>query len=64
MCVCREPCAELDSYRQTDIKKRLWIEKAQEFPNVDVEYLMSWYKSMKTCFGKLSKLPTVSSARS
>ncbi len=55
------PCIynkKLDSYRQTDMKKRQWIEKAIEYPNVDVEYLMSWYRSMRTHFGKLSKLPT------
>ncbi len=43
---------------QTDMKRKLWIEKANDFPNVDVEYLMCWYKSMRTCFGKLSRLPT------
>ncbi len=32
--------------------------KKLDFPNVDVEYLMSWYKSMRTHFGKLSRLPT------
>ncbi len=55
------PCIynkKLDSYCQTDMKKRVWIEKAKEFPTVDVEYLMSWYKSMGTLFGKLSRLPT------
>ncbi len=46
-----------DSYHQTD-RKRLWIEKAQEFPNIGVVYLMSWYKSMRTRFWKLSRLPT------
>ncbi len=30
---------KLDSYCQTDMKKRLWIEKAQEFPNVDGKYV-------------------------
>ncbi len=40
------------------MKKRLWIENAQEFPNVDVEYLMSWHKCIRTSFGKLSRLPT------
>ncbi len=54
---------KLDSYLQTDMTKRLWIEKAQEFPNVGVEYLMSWYKSMRTHFGKLSRLSTGSGAQ-
>ncbi len=45
------------SYHQTDMK-RLWIEKAEEFANIVVKYLMNWYKSMRTCFGKLSRLPT------
>ncbi len=60
------PCIynkKLDLYRQTDMKKRLWIEKTQEFPNIDVEYLMSSYKSMRTHFGKLSRLPTGSGAQ-
>ncbi len=60
------PCIynkKLDSYRQIDMKKRLWIEKAQEFPNFVVEYLMSWYKSTRTRFGKLSRLPTGSGAQ-
>ncbi len=37
------PCIynKLDSYCQTDMKKRLWIENAKKFANVDVEYLMS-----------------------
>ncbi len=52
-----------DSYRQTDMKKRLWINKAKNFTNVDVEYLMSCYKSMRTCFGKLSRLPNGSGAQ-
>ncbi len=49
---------KLDSYCQTDMKKRLWIENAHKFPNVDVEYLMSCYTSTRTSFGKLSILPT------
>ncbi len=60
------PCIynkKLDSYLQTGMTKRLWIEKAKDFPNVDVEYLMSWYKSMRTRFGKLSRLPTGSGAQ-
>ncbi len=61
-CLCGGPCSELDSYHQTELK-RLWIEKTQEFPNVDVEYRMSWYKSMTTHFGKLSRLPTGSGAQ-
>ncbi len=55
------PCLynkKLETYRNTDMKKRLWEEKAAEFSNVDVEYLLSWYKSMRTRYGKLSKLPT------
>ncbi len=49
----------LDPYHQTNMKKRLWIDKAKDFPSIDVEYLMSWYKSMRTHFGKLSRLPWV-----
>ncbi len=29
---------KLDSYHQTDMKKRLWIDKAQQFPYINVEY--------------------------
>ncbi len=32
---------KLETYRNTDIKKRLWEDKAAEFSNVDVEYLLS-----------------------
>ncbi len=58
------PCTELDLYHQTDMKKSLWIEKAEEFSFVDVECLMSWYKSMRTRFGKLSRLMKGYSANS
>ncbi len=62
------PCLynkKLETYRNTNMKKRLWEEKAAEFSNVDVdvEYLLSWYKSMRTRYGKLSKLPTGSGAQ-
>ncbi len=53
---------KLETYRNTDMKKRLWEDKAAEFSNVDVEYLHSWYKSMRTRYGKLSKLHTGSRA--
>ncbi len=59
------PCLynkKLEIYRNTDIK-RLWEDKAAEFSNVDVEYLLNWYKSMRTRYGKLSKLPTRSGAQ-
>ncbi len=46
-----------------NIKKRLWEIKAAELSNVDVEYLLSWYKSMRTRYGKLSKLPTGSGSQ-
>ncbi len=45
------------------MKNRLWIEKAKEFMNVEVQYLMSWYKSISTHFGKLSRLLTGSDAQ-
>ncbi len=45
------------------MKKRLWEEKAVEFPNVNVDYLIGWYKSIRTCFGKLSKIPSGSGAQ-
>ncbi len=54
------PCPynkKLAKYRNNDMKKRLWEEKAAEFCKVDVEYLLSWYKSMRTRYGKLSRLP-------
>ncbi len=38
------PCIykkKLDSYRQTDMKKRLWIDKTKDFSNINVKYLMS-----------------------
>ncbi len=59
------PCLynkKLETYRNTDMKKRLWEDKAAEFFNVDVEYLLSWYTSMRTKYGKLSKLSTGSGA--
>ncbi len=55
------PCLynkKLKTYRNTDMKKRLWEEKAAEFSNVGVEYLLDWYKSTRARYGKLSKLPT------
>ncbi len=45
------------------MKKRLWEDKAGELSNVDVEYLLSLYKSMRTRYGNLSKLPTGSEAQ-
>ncbi len=45
------------------MKKRPWEDKAAEFSNVNVEYLLSWYKSMRTRYGKLAKLPTGSGAQ-
>ncbi len=59
------PCIykkKLDPYCQTDMKKRMWIEKAKELPNIDVKYLMNWYKSIRNHFGKLSRLYTGSGA--
>ncbi len=53
------PCLynkKLESYRKTAMKKRLWEEKAAEFANVDVDYLLGWYKYIRTRFGKLSKI--------
>ncbi len=41
------PCLynkKLKEYRKTDIKQHLWEDKAAEFPNVDVAYLLGWYK--------------------
>ncbi len=60
------PCLynkKLETYRNMDMKKRLWEDKAAEFSNVDVEYLLSWYKSIRTRYGKFSKLPTGSGAQ-
>ncbi len=60
------PCLynkKLETYRNTDMKKRLWQDKTAELSNCDVEYLLSWYKSMRTRYGKLSKLPTGSGAQ-
>ncbi len=61
-----KPCIyikKLDSYHQTDMKKRLSTEKVHKFPNIDVEYLISWYKSHRVHFGKLSKLSTETGAQ-
>ncbi len=60
------PCLynkKLESYRKSDMKKRMWEEKAAEFANVDVDYLLGWYKSTRTRFGKLSKIPSGSGAQ-
>ncbi len=60
------PCLynnKLKSYRKADMKKRLWEEKAAEFANVDVDYLLGWYKSIRTCFVKLSKISSGSGAQ-
>ncbi len=57
------PCLynkKLETYRNTDMKKRLREDKAAEFSNIDVEYLLSW--SIRTRYAKLSKLPTGSEA--
>ncbi len=53
----------LEDYRKTDMKQRLWEGAAAEFPNVDVAYLLGLYKSIRTCFGKLSKIPSGSGAQ-
>ncbi len=48
------PCLynkKLEDYRKTDVKQRLWEDKAAEFPNVDVTYLLGWYKAIRTRFG-------------
>ncbi len=45
------------------MKKRLWEDKAAEFTNVDVDYLLGWYKSIRTHFKKLSKIPSGSGAQ-
>ena len=60
------PCLynkKLEEYRKTDMKQRLWEEKAADFPNFDVEYLLGWYKSVRTRFGKLTKLPSGAGAQ-
>ncbi len=60
------PChynKKLKDYRKTDMKQRLWEDKAVEFPYVDVAYLLGWYKSIRTCFSKLSKIPSESGAQ-
>ena len=62
------PCLynkKLDIYRDRQLKLRLWKEKAKEFVNtdIDVEYLQSWYKSIRIRYSKLSKVVTGSGAQ-
>ncbi len=60
------PCLynkKLESYRKADMKKILWVDKAAEFTNIDVDYLLGWYKSIITHFRKLSKIPSGSVAQ-
>ncbi len=60
------PCLynkKLETYRKTDMKKHLSEEKVAEFHNADVDYLLGWCKSIRTPFGKLSKIPSGSRAQ-
>ncbi len=60
------PCLynkKLEAYRKADMKKRLWVDKVAKFTNVDVDYLLVWYNSIRTHFGKLSKIPFGSGAQ-
>ncbi len=36
---------KLESYRESDMTKRLWEEKAPEFVNVDVDYLLGVHQN-------------------
>ena len=47
---------KLELYCHTEKKRALWEVKASELGGgIDVGYLISWYKSMRTRYGKLSK---------
>ncbi len=39
------------------------MDKVAKFTNIDVDYLLGWYKSIRTCFGKLSKISSESGAQ-
>ena len=54
---------KMELYRNSEKKRALWESKAAELGGgIDVSYLISWYKSMRTRFGKLSKRPSGSSS--
>ncbi len=59
---CRRESRD-DTSEVTQIHSSTTTTEAAEFSNVDVEYLLSWYKYMRTRYGKLSKLPTGSGAQ-
>ncbi len=45
------PCLynkKLEAYRKFDMEKHIWEEKVVEYANVDVDYLLGWYKSIRT----------------
>ncbi len=53
------PCLnnkKLESYRKADMKKCIWVDKAAEFTSIDLDYLLGWYMSIRTRFGKLSNI--------